>query len=103
MTADAYQPTSGATPVSNVSDTARWVAAYRATESARPDSVFQDPLAERLAGDQGRAIAARFPRTVRSGWFLVALTKIIDDVILEAIAAVEIGHARGKVVIQVSG
>ena len=37
--------------VSNVSDTARWVACYRAIESARPDAIFKDPLAERLAGE----------------------------------------------------
>ena len=30
-------------PFSNVSDTARWVAVYRADESARPDAVFRDP------------------------------------------------------------
>lgn len=73
------------TPVSNVSDTARWVAVYRADESARPDALFDDPLAERLAGEHGRSIVARFPRTIRSGWWMVARTKIIDDVILEAI------------------
>ena len=72
--------------VSHVSDTARWTAYYRATESARPDALFNDFLAERLAGEHGRAIAARAPRTVRSGWWLVARTKIIDDVILNAIA-----------------
>src|SRR6185369_17641435 len=44
--------------VSNVSDTARWVATYRAQETARPDALFKDPFAERLAGERGRAIAA---------------------------------------------
>jgi O-methyltransferase involved in polyketide biosynthesis len=29
--------------VRNVSDTARWVAAYRARESARSDALFKDP------------------------------------------------------------
>lgn len=48
--------------VSNVSDTARWVSAHRAKESARPDALFRDPLAERLAGQQGHAIAARLPQ-----------------------------------------
>jgi len=73
--------------VSNVSDTARWVAVYRAAESARPDALFHDPLADRLAGDRGRAIVAAAPRMIRSGWWLVARTKIIDDVIADAIAA----------------
>ncbi len=85
MNADAHQPTSGTTPVSNVSDTASWVAVYRANESARPDALFNDPLAERLAGKHGRDIVARFPPTMRSGWWMVARTKIIDEVILEAI------------------
>jgi O-methyltransferase involved in polyketide biosynthesis len=47
--------------------------------------LFNDPLAERLAGQHGRDIVARVPRTMRSGWWLVARTKIVDDTILEAI------------------
>jgi len=49
--------------------------------------LFNDFLAERLAGEHGRAIAARAPRTVRTGWWLIARTKIIDDVISNAIGA----------------
>jgi methyltransferase (TIGR00027 family) len=78
---------SSTTPVSNVSDTARWVAVYRATESARPDAVFNDPYAHRLAGERGREIVATVPGMMRSGWWLVARTKVIDDIILEAIDA----------------
>lgn len=40
----------------------------------------------RLAGEQGRAIVARVPHTTRNGWWLIARTKIIDDVIAQAIA-----------------
>lgn len=72
--------------ITHVSDTARWTALHRATESARPDALFQDTLAERLAGDHGHAIVARVPRSTRNGWWLVARTKIIDDAILQAIA-----------------
>jgi O-methyltransferase involved in polyketide biosynthesis len=71
--------------ISNVSDTARWVATYRAVESARPDALFHDPLADRLAGDRGRAIVAAAPRAIRNGWWLVARTKVMDDVIIDAI------------------
>ena len=60
--------------MANVSDTARWVAVYRAWESARPDALFKDPLADRLAGDRGRAIAALAPRQARSGWPMIART-----------------------------
>jgi methyltransferase (TIGR00027 family) len=77
---------SGTGHISHVSDTARWTALYRATESARPDALFRDPLAERLAGEHGRAIVAKTPRMSRNGWWLVARTKIIDDVITQSIA-----------------
>jgi methyltransferase (TIGR00027 family) len=77
---------SGTGHISHVSDTARWTALHRATESARPDALFRDPLAERLAGEHGRDIVARTPRTSRNGWWLVARTKIIDDVITRSIA-----------------
>jgi methyltransferase (TIGR00027 family) len=72
--------------ITHVSDTARWTALHRATESARPDALFSDPLAERLAGEHGRAIVANVPWSTRNGWWLVARTKIIDDAIAEAIA-----------------
>ncbi len=71
--------------ISNVSDTARWMAAYRAAESTRRDALFTDPLAERLAGDRGRAIAAATPRLMRTGWWWVARTKLIDDLVAESV------------------
>jgi methyltransferase (TIGR00027 family) len=72
--------------ISNVSDTARWVAVYRAWESARPDALFCDPLAERLAGERGRAIAATAPRQARSGWPMITRTKLFDDLIAASLA-----------------
>lgn len=72
--------------ITHVSDTARWTALHRATESARPDALFNDPLAERLAGEHGRAIVAGVPWTNRSGYWLVARTKLIDDAIADALA-----------------
>jgi methyltransferase (TIGR00027 family) len=72
--------------VSNVSDTARWVATYRAWETARPEALFRDPLAARLAGEHGQAIAAMMPRQARSGWPLIVRTKLIDDLVMNAIA-----------------
>ena len=74
-----------ALPISNVSDTARWVAVYRARESARPDALFHDPFAHVLAGERGEAIAALMPRQARSGWPLVTRTKLMDEMILERI------------------
>ncbi len=75
-----------ASPVSNVSDTARWVAVYRAWESARADALFHDPYADLLAGERGRAIAALMPAQARSGWPLITRTKLIDDLLMDAIA-----------------
>ena len=71
--------------ISNVSDTARWMAVYRAAESTRPDALFDDPYAERFAGDRGRAIAAVVPRLARNGWSWVVRTKLIDDFVAEAV------------------
>lgn len=71
--------------VSNVSDTARWVAVYRAWESAKPDALFHDPLAARLAGEHGEAIAAMAPRQVRNGWPMIARTKLIDDLVMASV------------------
>jgi methyltransferase (TIGR00027 family) len=68
--------------IDHVSDTARWVAAYRARESARPDALFHDPLAERLAGERGKRIAERANRvTGPIGWPLVMRTKVMDDLV----------------------
>jgi methyltransferase (TIGR00027 family) len=72
--------------IENVSDTARWVAAYRAEESERQDALFRDPLAARLAGEKGVAIVAKAPRAMRRGWPIVTRTKIIDDLIQQAVA-----------------
>lgn len=75
-----------AEPISNVSDTAHWVAAHRAIESARTDALFHDTLAERLAGETGKAILANETRTAMAGWNLVTRTKVIDDLITETLA-----------------
>jgi methyltransferase (TIGR00027 family) len=73
-------------PVTGVSDTARWVAVYRAWESARRDALFHDPFAQRLAGDRGREISKLMPASARNGWPIIARTKLIDDLIEAAIA-----------------
>ncbi len=76
---------SDAHTITHVSDTARWTALHRATESARPDALFRDPLAERLAGAHGRAIVDNVRWMDRSGFWLVARTKLIDDAIADAL------------------
>src|SRR3954468_1891877 len=70
--------------VRNVSDTARWVATYRARESARRDALFRDPLAGRLAGERGEAIAKH--ASPHSAWALITRTKLIDDLVATTVA-----------------
>ena len=43
--------------VRDISDTALWVAYYRAQETDRPDALFRDPFARALAGERGEKIA----------------------------------------------
>ncbi len=72
---------------SNISDTARWVAVYRAMETDRPDALFRDPFAARLAGERGRDFAARMPKAMRRNvWPMVMRTKAIDDLVMAAVA-----------------
>jgi methyltransferase (TIGR00027 family) len=73
------------TVVENVSDTAFWVAHYRGLETARPDALFKDPLAQRLAGAHGEAIARAIPGQVMTGWIVSIRTVIIDDFLRTAI------------------
>ena len=54
--------------ISHVSDTARWVAVYRAMESERPDAIFKDPYARRLAGERGEAIMRGMPKGKQMAW-----------------------------------
>jgi methyltransferase (TIGR00027 family) len=72
-------------PIHNISDTARWVAVYRARESKRPDALFHDPFAERLAGDRGNQIAAAIPFAEKNSWPFVARTWLTDRLISEQV------------------
>jgi methyltransferase (TIGR00027 family) len=67
--------------IRNISDTARWVAVYRARETERTDAVFHDPFARRLAGERGEQIAASMPFAEKNSWPFVARTWLIDHVI----------------------
>jgi methyltransferase (TIGR00027 family) len=72
-------------PIRNISDTARWVAVYRARESERTDAVFRDPFAERLAGERGKQVAAAMPFAEKNSWPFVARTWLIDCFITEQV------------------
>jgi methyltransferase (TIGR00027 family) len=73
--------------IRGVSDTARWVAMYRAIESARPDALFHDPYAERLGGEVGRRILDGMPEGRRWGWPMVVRTAVMDEIIVREVRA----------------
>lgn len=68
-----------------MSDTARWVAVFRARETSRPDAVFHDPYAARLAGERGAQIAAKMTFQDRNSWSFVARTWLFDRFLLDQI------------------
>ncbi|AWV07162.1 class I SAM-dependent methyltransferase [Marilutibacter maris] len=72
-------------PIRNVSDTALWVAMYRAMESERGDAHFHDPYARRLAGERGAAIVASMPKGMSMSWPMVVRTQVMDELLLEAV------------------
>lgn len=74
--------------INDVSDTALWVAAFRAIESRRKDALFNDALAEKLAGDKGFKIVAATPSGYRKIMkFVMAIrTVAIDRLVQKAVS-----------------
>jgi methyltransferase (TIGR00027 family) len=72
--------------IRNISDTALWVAVFRARESERPDAVFRDPYAKRLAGARGEQIAQAIQFAQKNAWSFVARTWIIDQIVTQGVA-----------------
>jgi methyltransferase (TIGR00027 family) len=75
------QPTETPRIVRNISDTARWAAVFRARETERPDAIFRDPYAGRLAGTLGVDIANSLPEGNSHAWAWVARTYLFDQFI----------------------
>jgi methyltransferase (TIGR00027 family) len=71
--------------IRNISDTARWVAVYRARENDRPDAVFRDPFARRLAGERGEQIANSMPLGRDNEWSMVTRTYVIDQFVADQV------------------
>jgi methyltransferase (TIGR00027 family) len=72
--------------IQGVPDTARLVAAFRAAETERPDALFHDPLAARLAGEHGRQIIAHIKEARYGQWNVIIRTVIIDGHLARAFA-----------------
>jgi methyltransferase (TIGR00027 family) len=71
--------------IEDVSDTALWVAVYRARESKKPNALFSDPYASILAGEKGEKIAKRIPFASVVEWILVIRTVAIDRLVLKSL------------------
>jgi methyltransferase (TIGR00027 family) len=71
--------------VRDISDTALWVAYYRAEETDRPDAAFRDPYARALAGDRGEKIAKAQKFGDQNAWSFMARTVLFDQFITEAV------------------
>lgn len=71
--------------IRNVSDTARWTAAFRARETERPDALFRDPLARKLAGERGEEIAREIKFGTKHTWSWITRTYLFDAAINDAL------------------
>ena len=76
--------------IRNVSDTARWVAFYRAMETERADAIFRDPYARKLAGARGEEIVNTLRGGKRQAWAMIVRTALLDDMLLRTIAGEQI-------------
>jgi len=74
-------------PLTHISDTARWIAVMRARETARPDALFKDALASKIAGINGVEIAHQMRARGRMpDWPIVMRTIVLDEHILRGVA-----------------
>ena len=71
--------------INNVSDTALWIAAFRALESERPDAAFKDTFARKLAGEKGFQMVEATPIKKHMAFAMTTRTTGIDKLINEAI------------------
>jgi methyltransferase (TIGR00027 family) len=77
----------GDSPVRNVSDTAAWVAIYRAMESERKDALFRDPYARRLGGKRGEEIVRSMPGGRHTAWPMIVRTAVMDEIVMRCVQA----------------
>jgi methyltransferase (TIGR00027 family) len=71
--------------IRNISDTALWVAVFRARETERQDALFRDPYARKLAGERGEQIAKDLLAGQRYEWPYTARTVRFDQIVTEQI------------------
>jgi methyltransferase (TIGR00027 family) len=71
--------------ISSISDTALWVACYRAMETERSDAHFHDRFARVLAGPRGEEVIRKMPAAKRHAWAMIVRTCSFDELILRVI------------------
>ena len=71
--------------VEEISDTAAWVAYFRALESERPDALFTDPFARRLAGTVGEKLAAELGQAELIERVMAVRTAVFDEIVLDCV------------------
>ena len=59
---------------------------YRAMESERPDALFHDPYARRLAGEAGEKILSSLPQGRRWAWPMITRTAVMDEIIMRLVS-----------------
>jgi len=72
--------------IRDISDTARWMAVYRARETERADAVFRDPFARALAGERGEQIAKAAGFGEEHAWSFLARTYLFDRFVTKQVA-----------------
>lgn len=77
--------TTSSNAIRNVSDTALWVAIYRAMESERPDAIFRDPYARRLGGERGETIVRQMPNGAAMAWPMIVRTAVMDEIVARCV------------------
>lgn len=80
-----------------IAQTSRWTAAARARESRRPDRLFDDPFAEKLAGPEGFALLDGLEQIGGENPFIVVRTFFLDTLLRDAV------KEQGQVVFLAAG
>jgi methyltransferase (TIGR00027 family) len=72
--------------IQHISDTAFWIAGFRARETERKDAVFKDILAKKLAGEKGLQMVSETPHSAAMAFAMVIRTSAIDRLVLSAVS-----------------